>query len=268
MVQLSSLVAEFDKFWPANHADEWDRVGLISGSGTSEITKVLVSVDITDEVVDEAIAHGVQLVLSHHPLLLKPVHSIAEDTLKGAVLTRLIRHDIAVFSAHTNADIQHDGASTLMAKAFGLVDLEPLVATQFGFGHGVIGNLPIPLPLADFALSVSKALPKVARSIAFSGQADAVVSRIAICSGAGDSFLPQVLASTADVYVTSDLRHHPTLDAVGTPRKVGPLKLIDVSHWAAESLWVEAARDRINTLGLVTAVTSTINTDPWTQEVN
>lgn len=268
MVQLSSLVAEFEKFWPSQHAEEWDRVGLISGSPASEITRVLVSVDITDEVIDEAISKGVQLVVTHHPLLLKPINSVAEDTHKGALLARLIRNDIALYSAHTNADVQVDGASTLMAKAFGLVSLQPIVPTPFGFGHGVIGNLPIPMSLRDFARSVANSLPKVARNIVFSGQGDAVVSKIAICSGAGDSFLPQVLESAAEVYVTSDLRHHPTQDAVSTPRDAGQLNLIDVSHWAAESLWVQAALKRIETLGWVTSVASTVNTDPWTQEVN
>lgn len=268
MANLASLVSEFERFWPSSHAEEWDRVGLVSGEASAEIDTVLVAVDLTEAVIDEAISINAQLVLTHHPVLLKPIVSVSEDKLKGKLLARLIRNNIAVFSAHTNADVQSDGASSLMATAFGMSDLEPLIQSAVGFGHGVIGNLHNPMSLASFSKVVSNALPRGARKVVFSGNPDAVVTRVSVCSGAGDSFLPAVLESDAQVYVTSDLRHHPTQDAISTPRMAGTLNLIDVSHWAAESLWVSAAIQRIESFGKVTSVASAINTDPWTQEVD
>ena len=267
MVQLSSLLVEFERFWPARHAEEWDRVGLVTGSGLAEIQKVLVAVDLSDSVIDEAIEKKAQLILTHHPLILKPIDSVAEDKLKGKLLSQLIRSAISAFSAHTNADVQLDGASTLMAREFGLVNLVPLVSSPVGFGHGVIGELNNSMSLQNFAELVAETLPAVARSVAFAGNPDREIRKVAICSGAGDSFIPAVLASDVDVFVTSDLRHHPTQDAISTPRSAGPLALIDVAHWAAESLWVTAAVERIESLGTVTAVASNINTDPWTREV-
>lgn len=268
MVKLSSLLENFETFWPAAHADEWDRVGLTVGNVNSDITRVLVSVDLTESVVNEAISVGAELIVTHHPFLLKGIDSVAEDQLKGQLVAKIIRADLAVFAAHTNADVQPDGASTLMAESFGLVDLEPLVPSMGGFGHGVIGTLRSELSLEEFARKVSENLPKTARKVSFAGLPDKKVSRVAICSGAGDAFLPQVLASNADVYVTSDLRHHPVQDAISTPRANGALALIDVAHWAAESLWVSAAIERINSLTGVKAIASQTNTDPWTQEVN
>lgn len=268
MPRLSELLSTFEEAWPAAQAEEWDSVGLAVGSNQLEISSVLVSVDLTHEVIDEAIELGAELILTHHPLLLKAVDNVSEDKLKGSLISRLIRQSIATYAAHTNADVQVDGASSAMARAFGLESLQALVPTDGGFGHGVIGFLPKPVTLADFAAVVSNALPITARKVAYSGKPDALVSKVAICSGAGDSFLPIVLNSDADVYVTSDLRHHPTLDAISTPRSTGALSLIDVSHWAAESLWVGAAVNRLSEIPNLRVIASKLNTDPWTQEVN
>jgi putative NIF3 family GTP cyclohydrolase 1 type 2 len=155
-----------------------------------------------------------------------------------------------------------------MAKAFGVTGLTPLAATTGGFGHGVLGTLPEPVSLADFAKTVAKALPETARKVVFSGSPEQRITSVAICSGAGDSFLQVVIESGADVYVTSDLRHHPALDAITTPRPGNSLALIDVSHWAAESLWVTNAVQKLSNEPGIEVIASTQNTDPWTQEVD
>jgi putative NIF3 family GTP cyclohydrolase 1 type 2 len=128
--------------------------------------------------------------------------------------------------------------------------------------------LPEPVSLADFANIVAKALPETARKVVFSGSPEQRITSVAICSGAGDSFLQVVIESGADVYVTSDLRHHPALDAITTPRPGNSLALIDVSHWAAESLWVTNAVQKLSNEPGIEVIASTQNTDPWTQEVD
>ena len=264
---LSEILGRFQGFWPAESADEWDRVGLIVGDPATEVKKVLVSVDLTEAVIEEAQANGCQLILTHHPALLKGVSYLAETELKGRLVAMLNRAKISNFTAHTNADVQSDGASSVMAKRFGLLSLEPMVAVPGSFGHGVLGALPKPMTLREFASVVSGNLPNVARKIAFAGDPLKVVSKVAVCSGAGDSFLPIVIESDADVYVTSDLRHHPTLDAVSAPRGNGKLSLVDVSHFAAESLWVESACERLKTISGLEVLASVVVTDPWTEEV-
>ncbi len=268
MIQVTELLKHFERTWPEGHAEDWDNVGLAVGSKDLRISKVLVAVDLTDGVIDEAIRVGANLILTHHPLLLKPIDSVAEDKLKGSLISKLIQNSIALYCAHTNADVQTDGASSLMAHAFGLQNTVPLIEAKGGFGHGAIGDLSAPMALRDFAVNVAKSLPTTGRKVVFSGDPERQVRRVALCSGAGDSFLPVVLASQADVYVTSDLRHHPALDAISTPREQGSLALIDVSHWAAESLWVTSAISKLSTLSGFDIVASATVTDPWTQEVN
>jgi putative NIF3 family GTP cyclohydrolase 1 type 2 len=192
---------------------------------------------------------------------------LVEGELKGGLVSSLIRSGLANFAAHTNADVQIDGATSELAKRLALQNLEPISSVQSGFGHGVLGTLTKPVSLRDFALAVSKQLPDVARKIVFAGEPSKLITRVALCSGAGDSFIERVLETDADVYVTSDLRHHPALDATQTPRVNGKLALIDVSHWASESLWVQTAVERIAGIAGIRGVASKVVTDPWTEEV-
>ncbi len=266
-MQLSELTRQFEHFWPRSAAEEWDRVGLTVGNPNASIKSVLVSVDLTDAVIDEAIAENCQLIVTHHPALLRGVNSLVEGELKGGLVSRLIQSGIANFAAHTNADVQVDGATSELAKRLGLNNLKPIVGIQSGFGHGVLGTLAHPVGLREFAEAVAKQLPVVARKIAFAGDPTKSITRVALCSGAGDSFIERVLETDADVYVTSDLRHHPALDATQTPRVNGNLALIDVSHWASESLWVKTAVERIASISGIKGVASKVATDPWTEEV-
>ena len=266
-MHLSELLGELETYWPAAHSDDWDRVGLTVGARTDQVHRVLVSVDLTDAVIDEAIETDCQLIVTHHPALLRGVSSLAEDELKGALISKLIRAGIATYSAHTNADVQADGATSILADLLKLSNREPIVQTTGGFGHGVIGSLPNEIVLADFVKTLSELLPRVARGISFAGPKSKLLKRVALCSGAGDSFIPAVIESDADVYITSDLRHHPTLDAIETPRENGTLALIDVSHWASESLWVAGAVERISSNPDLVAIASKVITDPWTDEV-
>ena len=254
------LVKDFiqvcEALWPASGADEWDRPGLSVGSLEESLKGVLLSVDVTHEVIEEAIALGLNLVLSHHPLMLRGVTSVSDQSPKGELLVKAIRAGVAVFSAHTNADIVEDGVSDTIAKKLGLVDLRPLVATHGSAGHGRIGRLAQPTNLADLVATLTRLLPATTRGISASASEDTPVEFVALCGGAGDAFIDAAKDASADVYITSDLRHHVTQEA-GLP-------LVDVSHWASESLWLEVAAKQLSTQlpGLKVSV-SAVSTDPW-----
>ncbi|TDT34029.1 Nif3-like dinuclear metal center hexameric protein [Naumannella halotolerans] len=125
--ELTELV---HRHWPPSTAESWDRVGLVCGDREATVDKVLLSVDVTWEVVRQAQQVGAQMIIAHHPLLLKGIHSVDPQTPKGRILTELISSGIALVCAHTNADIAADGVSQAMAEAIGLIDLRPLVQRQ------------------------------------------------------------------------------------------------------------------------------------------
>ena len=125
---VGDVVAALEARYPPATAEAWDRVGLVVGEQSAPVHWVLLAVDCVPETVDEAIAVGAQMMVVHHPLLLRGVHSVATTTYKGAVVHRLIRAGIALFVAHTNADVASPGVSDALATRLGLTDIRPLVA--------------------------------------------------------------------------------------------------------------------------------------------
>jgi dinuclear metal center YbgI/SA1388 family protein len=224
------------------------------------------TVDVTAEIIHDAAEAGIDLIISHHPFLLRGIYELTEQSAKGSVLASAIRNNIALFSAHTNADVVDGGVSAVLAEALGLQSITPLVPTSSNtVGHGRIGSLAQPVKLLDFARSVAGVLSATAGGVRVAGDANQTVSRIALCGGAGDSFIANAIEANADVYVTSDLRHHPTQDALERARAEGrEFALIDISHWAAESLWLGQAANQLgNALPDVKFVVSDLRTDPW-----
>lgn len=270
-LRLRHVLDVLEEMFPLESAQSWDRVGLVSGDPEQPVRRVHAAVDPTLEVIEEARAAGADLLVTHHPLLLKGVHSVATTSAKGAAVTSLVVGDVALFVAHTNADVAEPGVNTALAAACGLTSTQPL-SVQEGRPMGRVGDLDEPMGLSDFARRLAAALPPAPGGVRVSGPADGRVTRVALLGGAGDGLIDAAAQSGADVYVTSDLRHHPALEARQDAARVGGTPfLIDAGHWATESLWLGAMlRDltvRLSTtgadvVGLETHV-STICTDPW-----
>ena len=259
-LELGVVLAALAARYPAERASDWDAVGLVCGDPQEPIERILFAVDPVAETVDEAIALGAGLLVTHHPLFLEPVHGVPADDPKGRLVHRLVRSGVALFVAHTNADAATPGVSDALASALGLVDVGPLTPDS---DIGRIGRVSEPVRLGDFARSVARALPATAGGVKVSGDLDAEIRRVAVCGGAGGSLLAAVIESGADVYVTSDLSHHRALDA----RAGGLPAIIDVAHWAGEWPWLEQAAQLLRVdLGVSTVdvAVSTRCTDPWT----
>lgn len=253
------------RLWPLEGAEPWDAPGLVSGDPGAVVERVLLAVDAVSDTVDEAIEKGADLLLTHHPLLLRGVTTIGEDTYKGSLLARLIRGRCALLTAHTNADVVADGVSAVLAASLGLVESRPIrPGTDALTGLGRVGALAEPVTLGALARRVADLLPPTAGGVRAAGEYTRQVRTVAVCGGAGDSLLADDAVVGADVYLTSDLRHHPASEAreralIGR----GPA-LIDVSHWAGEWLWLEtAARQLAEALPGLRVEVSELRTDPW-----
>jgi dinuclear metal center YbgI/SA1388 family protein len=376
MPTLGQVTALLDEWFPPHHAESWDAVGLVLGDPTVDVHRILLAVDPVASVVDEAVLHDSDLLVTHHPLFLKGVHGMAATDPKGRVAHRLVTNGCALFTAHTNADSPAGGVSESLARVLGLEEVRPLEAdsaepmdkivvfapvdtagsvraaldlagagrignyeqasfTALGegrfrpleganpaigevghpevvaearietvcprrlrqtaieamrFAHpyeepaydvielapveerdrgsGRIGTLPEPVRLREFTDRVARAVPETAHGIRVAGDPERLVGTVALCGGAGDFLLDRARAAGADVYVTSDLRHHPASEL---REHADAPALVDVAHWAAESTWLPVLRDRlVGALGDLTAGdtvevrVSATNTDPWT----
>lgn len=267
MTTLQDLLETIERRWPAEGAESWDSVGLVTGDPAAEVQRILLAVDAVDATISEAIELDAQLLLTHHPLLLRGVTTVAETTYKGRMLARLIRGGCALVAAHTNADVVERGTSGELARHLGLQRTSPIVpaATDVDHGLGRVGELAQPVTLGQLARTLARVLPSTATGIRVAGDYHAEVQRIALCGGAGDSLLDHPAVTAADVYITSDLRHHPASEAVEQVRVRGdgPF-LIDTSHWASEWLWLDAAAHQLREDHPDLDITvSERNTDPW-----
>lgn len=255
-----------ERLWPAAGASDWDSPGLVTGDPDASVERIHLAVDAVAETVAEAIDAGSDLLLTHHPLILRPIHSVAEDRYKGALLARLIRAGCALITAHTNADVVPAGVSDIIATRLGLEGARPILPQadpQVGIGR--VGELPEPTTLGALARRLATILPPTAAGVRVAGDYNQPVRTVSLCGGAGDSLLSELAVQGSDVYVTSDLRHHPASEAREQAHLTGGgPALIDVSHWASEWLWLETAAQQLRTeLGGVEITVSDLRTDPW-----
>lgn len=264
MPALAEIIAALEDAYPPALAESWDAVGLVCGDPAEQVDQVLVCVDPVAATVDEALDLGAQLLVAHHPLLLRGVHGVPADSAKGSLIHKLIRAGVALYCAHTNADAAAPGVSDALAAALGLTVLRPLQPTAEGAatGLGRVCELPEPEPFSVFLQRVAEALPETAPGVLGAGDPDRPIRTVAVSGGAGDGFLATATAAGVDAYVTADLRHHPA----GEHLEAGGPALVGLTHWASEWPWCEQAAQVVRRAfaGNVEVHTSARRTDPWT----
>ncbi|MDO5031316.1 Nif3-like dinuclear metal center hexameric protein [Corynebacterium sp.] len=252
--------------YPPHLAEKWDAVGLVCGDPAAPVRSVAFALDCTQQVAERAVELGVDMLVVHHPLLLRGVTSVAADTPKGKVIHTLITGGVALLAAHTNADKARPGVNDRLAELVGItagrpiVPVEPYEELETALGLGRVGELPEPMTLREFTQQVANALPDTEWGVRATGDPEGIVKRVAVSSGSGDSFLEAASALDVDVYVTSDLRHHP----VDEHLRAGGPAVVDTAHWASEFPWTSQARDIVeHAVGVETHIID-LRTDPWT----
>ncbi|HEX3813873.1 MAG TPA: Nif3-like dinuclear metal center hexameric protein [Mycobacteriales bacterium] len=260
MPSLADVVAAFERLYDPATAADWDAVGLVCGDPDAAVGRILFAVDPVPATAQEAIDRGADLLITHHPLLLRPVHGVPATTYKGRIVHHLIRAGVGLLVAHTNADVATPGVSDALIQLLGVPESTPLSPAD---GLGRVGRLPTPMTFSDFLARVADRLPATAGGVRGAGDPDRMVATVAVCGGAGDSLLARAAEVGADVYVTADLRHHPASEH----RESGGPALIDVPHWASEWPWLADAAGRLRASmrgATVETLVSTVVTDPWT----
>lgn len=236
-------------------AEKWDNVGLMLGSNNNEVSRVLVCLDVTTNVVEEAIANNVNLIVSHHPLIFKPLKNIDYTSdFKSRIIRNLIKNDISVISFHTNLDSATLGLNDYLAKILKLNEIQVLFEHSLDntAGLGRIGKLSKPLKLSDFITYMKNCFSLETVSAVIGDEKE--ISTIALLGGSGADFiytLPEV-----DVYLTGDVGYHAALDAIEMKKNI-----IDVGHFT-ENLVKDLLLDYISELN-VEVIKSTVEKSPF-----
>lgn len=242
---VDDIIAVLERIAPLELAEQWDNCGLQVGSYSQKVKKVWVALDPLFPVIKAAAGQGIDMIITHHPLLFRSVKSIDLESAIGKVIALAVEHRIALYAAHTNLDSAHHGINTRLADLMGLSGLEPLMPADVDFGHaadrveapqiglGRIGWLDPPQTVGELVEPIKRCL-NVA-NVRIAGDVHLNVRRAAVCSGAGSSLMEAFLSSDAQVYVSGDLRYHDARAVEEAGRA-----LIDVGHFASEQIIVDS----------------------------
>lgn len=235
MATAKEIEARLYDWAPRETAESWDNVGLLVGSGEREVRKILVALDITESVAQEAVDVGADLIVAHHPVMnctWHKVQNVLDDNVQGRILTKLIKNDVAAICMHTNLDAAQGGVNDQLAAKLGVLDTIPLNEEKIGR----VGTLSCEKGLEEFLAFVVKSLGCRGLRYRDGGKS---VHRVAVGGGACGEFIPQAIALGCDTFVTSDLSYHDFLDTQG-------LNLIDAGHFSTENVICSAIKDYLS----------------------
>ena len=224
---LQDIINIIESVAPLSYQEAWDNSGLQVGDRNAEIHAALLTVDVTESVVNEAISLNCDLIISHHPLIFKGLKHLTGSTPQERCVEKAIKHGIAIYSSHTSMDAYLHGVSGRMAEKLGVCDYRILIPSAMDkqVGLGVIGKLPTPMNWDKF---VEKVQQTFACSLRYIDACTEQVHTIAICGGAGAEFAGEAIQQGADAYITADMKYHEMQAACG---QIG---VIDLDHWTSE----------------------------------
>ncbi|MCM1033116.1 MAG: Nif3-like dinuclear metal center hexameric protein [Odoribacter sp.] len=212
---------------PLSFQESWDNSGLQVGEPDIPCSGVLLALDPTPEVIDEAIARGCNLVITHHPLLFKGLKRISGETNVERAVIKALRGGVAVYSSHTALDSAPGGLSHRMASMIGATVIAPLAPANDGAGLGVVAHLGQPINTDEFITRVKNAFGN--HPFRCSRATDKMISTVALCGGSGGEFIPAAIAAGAQAYITADVRYHDFVDHGKS------ILITDIGHFESES---------------------------------
>ena len=223
--KVKDITAVIEQFAPLSIQENWDNSGLCIGSPEAPVTSILLGLDCTPELVDEAIACGADMIVTHHPLIFSGLKKITPDNIVGEAVIKAIKAGISIYAAHTNADKVIAGVSGAMAARLGLENVQILDEDGEGTGLGVVGDLPEPISAEEaIALVNDRFSLKAMRT---SKPLEGKISRVAMCGGSGGSLISAAARSGAQLYISGDISYHNFFTKEG-------FMIMDIGHYESE----------------------------------
>ena len=224
-MKAKDIIKVIEDFAPLSIQESWDNSGLCIGSPEDEVSSILIGLDCTEALVDEAVSCGADMIITHHPLIFSGLKKISPDDQTGAAVIKAVRAGICIYAAHTSADKVIAGVSGAMAAKLGLTDVEILEEDGEGTGLGVVGNLPAPIS-AEEAIRLVKDRFSL-NMMRSSAPVSVPVARIAMCGGSGGSLIKAARKAGAQLYISGDISYHNFFTPEG-------FMIMDIGHYESE----------------------------------
>ena len=239
-MRCARIMEEIEKLAPRDCACSWDNPGLLAGRSDKEAFRILIALDADDRVVDMAVREGCDLLITHHPLIFKPLKRVTDEDFIGRRLMKLIRADVSYYAVHTNFDAAPGGMAHLAAKLLELEDGIPLEVmgewpgTGERYGIGLCGRLKKPASLKELALTVKERFHLPFVNVYGAEDENRLISRAAVCPGSGKGVSEQAVSLGAQALITGDIGHHEGIDAAALG-----LAVIDGGHYGLEHIFID-----------------------------
>lgn len=236
MTNATDIIEYMNKCYPESLAECWDNVGLLIGSGDREVKKVLLTLDVDLDVAREAVETGVDMIISHHPVIFNPIKSITDQDNEGKMVSMLLKNDISVYSAHTNLDVANGGLNDYAAKLLG-INIEGYLCNETTLGR--YGYLDKEYTLND----ILKLCKKVFKNdiLKFVGDKNKVIKKVAIVTGSGMSEIDKCYEKDIDLFITGDVKYSGAREGYQKG-----LSIIDAGHYGTEIIVVDLLYDMLN----------------------
>ncbi len=260
-MKIASLTKYLESIAPLQYQESYDNAGLITGHPDWDISGVLISLDATEAVIDEAISLGCNVVVSHHPIVFKGLKKINGHSYVERAIIKAIKHDVALYAIHTNLDNVYEyGVSGEICARLELENtsiLSPnLKQDPTGIvGSGMIGDMKISMPMAQFRQYIKDKMQVT--TLKHTRVLDRTVAKVAVCGGSGSFLLSQAISAKADVYISADFKYHEFFDAEDH------LMIVDIGHYESERFTIDLLYERIrNNFRNFAVLCTKINTNP------
>lgn len=265
-MKLRELLDRIRLKYPEELQYSWDNSSLNLGDLDQDINKIMLTLEITNRTIDEAIEKGVDLVISHHPFLMSKVNQIRTDTIKGGLIYKMIRNNISAYCMHTSYDMAEDGLNDYFFDLLGIKDRQVLdVESSLDsyndgkeYGLGRLADLEKPIEIGDLISSLKDKLNiDHARYV---GPKDLLINKIAVVTGNGSEFFQLAKSKGCDILITGDLKYHQAMDALDID-----MALLDFGHYGTEHIFSKSVYNYINSIsGDIEVLISEKNIDPFT----
>ncbi len=229
-VRVKDILNNLETNAPFQLAESWDNVGLLIGNPDQIVTGVIAGLDPTNDLVDEAIRNGCNTIITHHPVIFKPLASINTGTPEGLLLQKTLSNNIAIIGCHTNFDSAEEGVSDVLGTRLGLTNLQPLISSPGapeGTGLGRIGSYPQPVSADEFTKLLLSALEL--NSVSLTTPLPKTITTVAVCGGSGSEFAQAALQQGADIYLSAEIKHSTAIWA-----RENNFCVIEGTHYATE----------------------------------